>query len=71
MKFELTNARQKFTDEDLINDLRTVANNLGKKSLKQSDVCKKNGSKCNLKTSIERFGSWDAVLKKAGLEGEK
>ncbi len=30
MKFELTDLRQKFSDEDLINDLRTVANNLGK-----------------------------------------
>jgi len=71
MKFELTKFRQKVTNEDLINDLRTVANNLGKKSLKQRDVCKNNGSKYNLKTSIERFGSWDAALKQAGLEGEK
>lgn len=71
MKFELTNLRQKVTDEELINDLRTVANNLGKKSLKQEDVCKKNGSKYNYKTSIARFGSWDAALKQAGLEGEK
>lgn len=71
MKFELTNLKQRITDEDLINDLRTVANNLGKKTLKQEDVCKNNGSKYNRKTSIARFGSWNAALKKAGLEGEK
>lgn len=71
MKFELTDLRQKFSDEDLVNDLRTVANSLGKKSLKQSDYCKSNGAKYNIKTAIKRFGNWDSTLKKAGLEGEK
>ncbi len=71
MKFKITDLRQKFSDEDLINDLRTVANNLGKKSLKQRDYCMKNGAKYNLKTAIKRFGNWDNTLKKAGLEGEK
>ena len=71
MKFELTNLKQKFSDEELVNDLRTVANNLGKKSLKMRDYCKKNGAKYNLKTAIKRFGNWDTTLKKAGLEGEK
>jgi hypothetical protein len=71
MKFELTNLRQKFSDEDLINDFRTVANNLEKKSLKMRDYCKKNGAKYALRTVIKRFGNWDSTLKKAGLEGEK
>lgn len=71
MKFELTNLKQKVTDDELINDIRTVANNLGKISLKQRDVCKRNGAKYNIKTAIIRFGGWDAVLKQAGLEGEK
>lgn len=71
MKFELTDLRQKFSDEELINDLRKVANNLGKNSLKQRDYCKKNGAKFNLKTAIKRFENWDNTLKKAGLEGEK
>ncbi len=71
MKFELTDLRQKFSDEDLINDLRTVANNLGKNSLKMRDYCKDNGAKYNSKTAIKRFGNWDNTLKKAGLEGEK
>jgi hypothetical protein len=71
MKFELTDLRQKFSDEDLINDLRTVANNLGKNSLKMRDYSKDNGAKYNSKTAIKRFGNWDNILKKAGLEGEK
>jgi len=71
MKFELTDLRQKFSDGDLINDLRTVANNLGKNSLKLRDYCKDNGAKYNSTTAIKRFGNWDNTLKKAGLEGEK
>ena len=71
MKFELTDLRKKHSDEDLIKDLRTVANNLGKLSLKQRDYCKKNGAKYNIKSALKRFGNWDATLKKAGLEGER
>lgn len=71
MKFELTNSKQKYTDEELINDLRSVANSLGKKSLKQRDYCKKNGAKYNIKTALKRFRNWDTTLKTAGLEGEK
>ena len=71
MKFELTDLRQKFSDEDLINDLRTIANNLGKNSLKMRDYSKDNGAKYNSKTAIKRFGNWDNALKKAGLKGEK
>jgi len=43
MKFELTNMRIKITDIEYLNDLRAVANNLGKKSLKQRDYSKKTG----------------------------
>lgn len=71
MKFELTDMRRMVPDEDLLNDLRQVANNLGKRSLKQRDYSKKNGAKFNLKTAIARFGNWKSTLNKAGLEGEK
>lgn len=71
MKFELTNMRQQITDEDLLNDLRVVANNLGKHSLKQRDYSKVNGAQFNLKTAIDRFGNWGATLENAGLQGEK
>jgi hypothetical protein len=71
MKFELTNSRHKISDIEYINDLRNVANNLGKDSLKQRDYCKNNGAKFNVKSAINRFKSWDNTLKMAGLKGEK
>jgi hypothetical protein len=71
MKFELTNGRHKISDIDYINDLRFVANNLGKDTLKQRDYCKENGAKYNVKSAINRFGNWDNTLTKAGLKGEK
>jgi len=71
MKYELINMRRKISDIEFINDFRTVANNLGKKSLKQKDYCKKNSAKYSLKGAIKRFGNWDTILKKAELEGEK
>jgi len=71
MKFELTNMRIKITDIEYLNDFRAVANNLGKNCLKQRDYCKKNGAKYSLNSAIKRFGNWDTLLKKAGLEGEK
>lgn len=71
MKFKLTNSRQKISDLEYINDLRAVANRLGKNSLKQRDYCKDNGAKYHVKSAIARFGSWDNTLKKAGLKGGK
>ena len=71
MKFELTDLRQQISNIEIINDLRIVANNLGKKSLKMREYCKKNGAKYNYQTAKKRFGSWENVLKKAGLETEK
>lgn len=71
MKFELTNMRIKITDIEYLNDLRAVANNLGKNCLKQRDYSKKNGAKYSLNSAIKRFGDWNTLLKEAGLEGEK
>ena len=71
MKFELTNMRQKVSDVDLLNDMRNVANRLGKRSLKQRDYSKKNGAQFNLKTALKRFSNWNATLELAGLEGER
>ncbi|MBK6572937.1 MAG: HNH endonuclease [Saprospiraceae bacterium] len=71
MKFELTDLRKQITDIEIINDLRTVANYLGKKSLKMREYCKDNGSKYNYQIAKKRFGSWEKVLQKAGLETEK
>ncbi len=71
MKYELTNMRIKITDIEYLNDLRAVANHLEKNGLKQRDYSKKNGAKYSLNSAIKRFGNWDTLLKKAGLEGEK
>lgn len=71
MKFELANLRIQISDIEIINDLRTVSNKLGKASLKQREYCKKNGSKYNYQTAKKRFGNWETVLQKAGLETEK
>jgi 5-methylcytosine-specific restriction endonuclease McrA len=71
MKFELTDLRRKISDTEFINDLRSVANNLGKNSLKQRDYCKNNGAKYSLTALKERFGSWETILNKAELEGAK
>ena len=71
MKYELTNMLIKITDIEYLNDMRAVANHLGKNCLKQRDYSKKNGAKYSLNSAIKRFGNWDTLLKKAGLEGEK
>ena len=63
--------RIKITDIEYLNDLCAVANHLGKNCLKQRDYCKKNGAKYSLNSAIKRFGNWNTLLKKAGLEGEK
>ena len=70
MKFKLTNGRYRISDLEYINDLRAVANRLGKNTLKQRDYCKKNGANYNVKSAINRFGGWDNTLTKAGLKGE-
>jgi len=70
MKFELTDLRKQISDIEIINDLRTVANNLGKKSLKMKEYCRENGAKFNYQTAKKRFGNWETVLEKAGLETE-
>jgi hypothetical protein len=71
MKYELTNMRFKITDIEYLNDLRNVANHLGKNCLKQRDYCKKNGAKYSLNGALKRFENWDTLLKKAELMGEK
>ena len=70
MKFELTDLRKQISDIEIINDLRSVANNLGKKSLKMREYCKDNGAKYNYQTAKKRFGNWETVMQKDGLETE-
>jgi hypothetical protein len=60
--------KQHITDIEIINDLRTVAKKLRKNTLTIRYYCKKNGAKYSYETTKIRFGSWNTVLKKAGLE---
>jgi len=71
LKYEFSDIRKQISDIEIINDLRTVANNLGKKSLKMREYCKDNGAKFNYQTAKKRFGTWEVVMEKAGLETEK
>lgn len=71
MKYELSDMRKQISDIEIINDLRTVANNLGKKSLKMREYSKDNGAKFNYQTAKKRFGTWKDVMERAGLEIEK
>lgn len=70
MKFELTDLHKQITDLEIINDLRQVANNLGKTSLKIRDYVKENGALYSYQTAKKRFGSWEAALIKAELKTE-
>ncbi len=70
MIFELTDPRKQISDLEIINDLRHVANHLGKQSLKLREYCKENGAVYSHQTALKRFGNWEAALNKAGLEPE-
>lgn len=70
MEFKLSNGRHRITDLEYLNDLRAVANRLGKNTLKQRDYSKENGAKYNVSSAINRFDGWDNTLKRAGLKGE-
>jgi Homing endonuclease associated repeat/HNH endonuclease len=71
MKFELTSPGKQYSDSELLDDLKLVAKRLGKKSLKLRDYSVKNGAKFSNQTLKKRFGSWEQVLFKAGLQTEK
>lgn len=73
MKFELEEYHRGITDEELIADLKRVANELNKKSV---PISSRNPSfqrynergKYNSSTLARRFGSWSEALKRAGLQ---
>lgn len=66
MKFELEEYHRGITDEELIADLKRVANDLNKKSVPLRRY--KERGKYNSSTLSRRFGSWSEVLKRAGLQ---
>lgn len=66
MKFELEEYHRNTPDEELINDLKQVAEKSNKTSITRELYDEK--GKFNSGTLIRRFGSWFDSLEKAGLE---
>lgn len=66
MKFELEQYHRGITDEELIADLKRVANGLNKDFVSFQRY-KKRG-KYDSTTLARRFGSWSEALKRAGLQ---
>lgn len=54
-----------YSDDSLLNELKRVAKLIGKDTMTQKDF--NLHSKTNHSTIVNRFGSWNAALKKAGL----
>lgn len=66
MKFELNTYNRNRTDQELLDDLKKVAINLGKNKIKKSEYSE-NG-KYYSETLARRFGSWNKALEEAGLQ---
>ncbi|MGZ3756959.1 MAG: homing endonuclease associated repeat-containing protein [Mucilaginibacter sp.] len=66
MEFKLNDYHRNTPEQELLNDLKTVALKLGKNSLTKAeyDIPGKYGSS----TILRRFGGWNNALQKAGLE---
>jgi hypothetical protein len=66
MKFELDTYNRNTADQDLLDDLRRVAKELGKDMVANYEY-KENG-KYGVTTFIRRFGSWNKAIENAGLK---
>ena len=69
MEFTLNNYHRNVTDEELINDLRRVAEILNKENLSMPEYQQK--GKYHPSTIARRFGGWRSALKRAGLSLNK
>jgi hypothetical protein len=65
MKFELNTLPRDCSDDDIITEIRRVASIVGKKILTTTDFDKY--SKIHSSTIRRRFGGWQKVLEKAGI----
>lgn len=68
MKFELKPNNRNASDEEILKDIKQVADKLGLNSLRQTDY-KKHG-RYSYSTVVRRFGLWVNALKMTGLEIE-
>lgn len=65
MGFKLRTNAKYFSDDDILADLRKVAKILDKKTVGQREYLEKGQFSC--KPFINRFGSWNNAINKAGL----
>ncbi|HEX5002671.1 MAG TPA: HNH endonuclease [Bacteroidia bacterium] len=66
MKFELTRYNQNTTEQELLDDLKRVASDLGKSTVTMVEYDK--SGKYSSSTIMKRFGGWNFALDKLGLE---
>ena len=66
MRFELSHDRRNISDDDLLSDLRRIASEKSEQQVKQRTYGEL--GKYGVQTVINRFGSWNAAVEKAGLE---
>ena len=64
--FELKPWNRGITDEELLDNLRRVANLLGKRSVQYAEY--REHGRCSSGVFETRFGSWNESLRAAGLE---
>nr|WP_316621057.1 HNH endonuclease [uncultured Ruminococcus sp.] len=69
MEFNLNDYHRNITDEELLDDIRRVAEQLNKASLTRDEYL--SNGKYHWSTIANRFGGWNASLTKAGLEIKK
>ena len=69
MHFKLRINARYFSDDELLDDLRKAAKALGKSTIQQREYLKAGNFSC--KPYINRFGSWNNAVKKAGLDTVK
>lgn len=67
MEFKLKDFHYNISDQDLLDDLKRVANSLGVTKLSSRNYSN-NGGKYTSGTISLRFGSWNNALEKAGLK---
>ena len=69
MKFELDDYHRNTPEDALIEDLKTVAAKLGKKSVTHDEY--NDNGRYSSSTYVRRFGSWFKALEMAGLENTR
>lgn len=65
MKFELEESFRGASDEEILDDLRRVAQVLGKETVTYGEY--REHGKCSPSTLVRRFGTWNSGLERAGL----